>query len=57
MIKLCVLSLENHLKNWMLGPGKPFPGADFTKGLRLKQVFWLSQGLKSKTLVLARSGT
>ena len=29
------------------------PGADFTKGLRLS----LSQGLKSKTLVLARSGT
>ena len=28
-------------------------GADFTKGLS----FWLSQGLKSKTLVLARSGT
>ena len=32
---------------------KPAPGADFTKGLS----FWLSQGLKSKTLVLARSGT
>ena len=27
-------------------------GADFTKGL-----YWLSQGLKSKTLILTRSGT
>ena len=32
-------------------------GADFIKGLRLNQCFCLSQGLNSKTLVLARSGT
>ena len=32
-------------------------GADFTKGLKLSPFFWLSQGLKSKTLVLTRSGT
>ena len=30
---------------------------NFTKGLKLSPFFWLSQGLKSKTLVLTRSGT
>ena len=30
------------------------PGSDFTKGLKLSPFFWLSIGLKSKTLVLAR---